>query len=448
MSWYNRVVWSEGQFLLPQIFQQQERYLEHFTHCRSMPLSSLFWGFSHYDIDNEALKLGKLVLKGVTGVFADGTPFDAPEHTPLPPPLTIQPEHLEQLIYLALPIRTPNSEETSFENNPESLARYAVFENDIRDANSIGLGAKTVQLSHLRLRLMPQKALTDAWIGLPIARITTLKSDGGAVIDTTVIPPVTQYTASTLLQTWLSQIRDLTHMRADSLADRLTGNQGKGAEAAEVSDYLLLQILNRYEPLLDHVINVSATSPEFIYRQLLSMAGELSTFVRPHTRRPVKHLPYRHEAPYYCLKPVVDDVQHLLNAVLIRSAQHIRLEDAAYGVKNAVVEPTELRGFNALVLAVKAQIPPDILIHQFSAQTKIGPSERLPELIRSHLPGMILQALPVPPRQIPFNAGYVYYELLRDGPLWEHIAHYGGLAMHIAGEFPGLLIELWGVRDQ
>lgn len=25
MSWNDRVVWSEGQFLLPQMFQQQER---------------------------------------------------------------------------------------------------------------------------------------------------------------------------------------------------------------------------------------------------------------------------------------------------------------------------------------------------------------------------------------------------------------------------------------
>lgn len=39
MSWNNRVVWSEGQFLLPQMFQQQERYLEHVIHYRSLPLS-------------------------------------------------------------------------------------------------------------------------------------------------------------------------------------------------------------------------------------------------------------------------------------------------------------------------------------------------------------------------------------------------------------------------
>ncbi len=39
MSWNDRVVWSEGQFLLPQMFQQQERYLEHVMHYRSLPLT-------------------------------------------------------------------------------------------------------------------------------------------------------------------------------------------------------------------------------------------------------------------------------------------------------------------------------------------------------------------------------------------------------------------------
>lgn len=87
MSWNDRVVWSEGQFLLPQMFQQQERYLEHVMHYRSLPLTPFFWGFSHYNIDGEALNIGKLILKEASGIFPDGTPFNAPDHTPLPPPL-------------------------------------------------------------------------------------------------------------------------------------------------------------------------------------------------------------------------------------------------------------------------------------------------------------------------------------------------------------------------
>ncbi len=39
-------------------------------------------------------------------------------------------------------------------------------------------------------------------------------------------------------------------MRADSLAERLTGSDNHGHEAAECPDYPLLQILNRFEPLL------------------------------------------------------------------------------------------------------------------------------------------------------------------------------------------------------
>uniref|UniRef100_UPI0018CBC8F7 type VI secretion system baseplate subunit TssK n=2 Tax=Pseudacidovorax TaxID=433923 RepID=UPI0018CBC8F7 len=53
MSWYNKVAWSEGLFLRPQLFQQQERYLEHLAHKRAATLGPFFWGFSHYAIDAE-----------------------------------------------------------------------------------------------------------------------------------------------------------------------------------------------------------------------------------------------------------------------------------------------------------------------------------------------------------------------------------------------------------
>lgn len=221
MSWNDRVVWSEGQFLLPQMFQQQERYLEHVMHYRSLPLTPFFWGFSHYNIDGEALNIGKLILKEASGIFPDGTPFNAPDHTPLPPPLTILPEHLNQQICLAVPVRAPNSEETTFDNNPESLARFSVHEHDIRDANSLGRGAQLLQLSHLRLRLLPEKAVTGAWIGLPLTRITGLNPDGRIDIDHDLIPPIINYQASSLMCTWLSWINDLIRMRADSLAERL-----------------------------------------------------------------------------------------------------------------------------------------------------------------------------------------------------------------------------------
>ncbi len=447
MSWHNKVVWYEGQFMRPQLFQQLERYLEYFAHKRAAVLSPFFFGFTHYSLDDEALALGKVIVKSAAGIFPDGTPFDAPGGTPPPAPLTIRPEHLEQLIYLAVPIRVPNGEETTFDNASDSLARNAVFNVDLRDTNSVGQGSQMVQLSNLRLRLVPEKEMTDAWIGLALTRVKTIRADGSIELDDTLVPPVSAYGASSLLTSWLAKIHDLTRLRATALAQRLTGADGKAGTAAEVSDYLLLQTLNRYEPLLQHLRRVPTTSPADLYALLLSMAGELSTYVRTTTRRPFdSHPPYQHTAPHLCLRPVVDDTHRLLNAVLVRSAQHIELKDAGYGMRNAVVDPAEIPGFTSVVLAVSAAMPPDTLQQQFAAQAKVGPSERLPDLVRGHLPGIALQALPVPPRQIPFNAGFIYYELSRSGQLWEDVERRGGLALHIAGDFPSLKLELWGIR--
>ena len=58
-----------------------------------------------------------------------------------------------------------------------------------------------------------------------------------------------------------------------------------------------------------------------------------------------------------------------------------------------------------------------------------------------------LRALPVAPRQIPYHAGYTYFELdTRNNDLWRQLDQSGGLAMHIAGEFPGLELAFWAIR--
>jgi type VI secretion system protein ImpJ len=447
MSWHNKIVWTEGLFLGPQHFQQQERYLEAYAHKRVSPLTPFYWGFGRYQIDHESLMLGKLVLSGVTtGVFQDGTPFDAPAQTPLPPPLTIREEHLEQNIFLALPVRTPHTEETTFDDDATSLARYMAVDEELRDANAIGLGPKLVQLGQLRLRLLPEKEVTDAWMALPIAKVSALHSDGSITLDPRLIPPVTNYGTSPLLTDWVTKVHGLTQLRAQALSARLTG-EGKTEGAAEVADFLLLQTLNRYEPLLNHLLSVRESHPESIYRLLSGYAGELSTFITS-TRRPKNWPPYRHLDPYHSFNVLVDLLYSMLNEVLIRSAERIELQARPNGVLLATADATTLQSFSGLVLAVSANVPPEDLMQRFPLQSKFASSVQLPQLVRSHLPGIGISALPVPPRQIPFSTGFVYYELNRVGPLWENVLKHGGLGMYIAEVFPGLNIELWGIRSK
>ncbi len=445
----NKVVWSEGLFLRPQLFQQQERYFEYYAHKRAATLSPFFWGFSQYEIDREALAYGKLVLRTARGVLPDGTPFDIPDHAELPEPLTILPEHLGKVVYLAVPLRLDNSDETIFsQHDSSSLARFRAVEAELCDTNSIRQGPKPVQLASLRLRLVPQAEMTESWIGLPLTIVKAIQPDGSVLLHLEDhIPPVTGYAASALLREWLTHLNGLVKMRAGMLANRLSTSDGKASASAEVVDYLLLQIFNKYEPILDHLRHIPELPPIALYLELAKLAGELSTFVRTKTRRPKSAPGYDHARLYSSIRPLVDEVHELLNQILVRSGQLIDLHSKGNGVWSAAVLPNELRSFSNLVLAVHAQLPMDVLQQQYQAQVKISAPQQLHELVRSHLPGLVLQGLPVPPRQIPYSTGYVYFELLKSGPFWDKISDTGALALHIAGEFPGLKMELWGIRS-
>lgn len=445
----NKVVWSEGLFLRPQLFQQQERYLEYYAHKRASTITPFYWGFSQYELDHEALSYGKLVLRSGRGVLPDGTPFDIPGHATSPQPLTIAPESLGKLIYLAVPLRLDNSDETIFDDaDPGTLARFYAQEAELNDTNAIRQGPKPVQLASLRLRLVSEDEMTESWIGLPLTRVRAIQPDGSVLLhDDDYMPPVTAYAANPMLVEWLTHLNGLVKMRAEMLANRLSNSDGKASASAEIVDYLLLQIFNKYEPMLDHLRHIPELPPIMLYQTLATFAGELSTFVRPKTRRPRPAPGYDHVRLYPSIRPLVDDVHEMLNQILIRAGQMIPLLPRGNGVWSATILPAELRAFSSLVLAVNAQMPLDVLQHQYAAQAKLSAPQQLHDLVRSHLPGLELLALPVPPRQIPYSAGHVYFELMKSGPFWEKISSAGAIALHVAGDFPALKMELWGIRD-
>lgn len=449
MNAFNKVVWSEGLFLRPQLFQQQERYLEQFAHRRAFTSGPFFWGFRHCRIATHLLSLGQVGLSRCAGVFQDGTSFDLPLDGPMPAPFKAHAGHVDAVLCLAVSVPTGTGEETSFEGAdaaPSSLARYAVFDAELRDSNSVGQGPQPVQMSHLRTRIMLHGETDKGWLGLPLARIQRVEKDGCIELDGDFIPPLCGIGASGTLVGWLKNLHAICRMRAETLAIRLSASDGQAQDAAEIADFLLLQILNRHEPLLEHVLAVSATPPESLYTLLRSMCGELSSLVRFESRRPPAHAPYAHDDLQKSFQALSLDVAALLNDVLVRSARRIPLVPRAHKVLVGTIEPDELRGFTSLVLTVAAHWPAAQIASDFAARCKLSPVDRLADVIRAHIPGMGLQLLPVPPRQLPFQAGHVYFQIEPHGLQWEHLLTHGGLAMHIAADIPGLRIELWGVR--
>ena len=213
----------------------------------------------------------------------------------------------------------------------------------------------------------------------------------------------------------------------------------------EISDFLLLQVCNRYEPQLVHARQSPVLHPEHFFALLLALAGDLSTF--RDSKRPSELVPYNHDDPARCFHALMNDLRQSLSMVREQSAIPIELQERKYGIRVAIIPDLELQRSAVFVLAVNAQMDSEQVRARFPTQVKIGPAERIRDLVNLQLPGVTLRALPVAPRQIPFHAGFCYFELeTRGNEMWRQLETSGGLAMHIAGDFPGLELEFWAIR--
>src|SRR5215470_1957273 len=84
MSRHQAVVWSEGLLLTPQHFQQADLAFHHLLAERFRAAQDFEFGFTHLEVDREALRNGRFGLLSARGILPDGTPFSAPEDDPLP----------------------------------------------------------------------------------------------------------------------------------------------------------------------------------------------------------------------------------------------------------------------------------------------------------------------------------------------------------------------------
>lgn len=443
MSAYNRVVWSEGLFLQPQHFQQQDRYFERYVETRCQSLIAHSWGFTEIDAEREFLRIGKFGLRRAAGVFPDGTPFRMPEDDPLPPPIDVRSEVRDQLLYLAVPLRRSGELDIDRDPGADDLVRYDVRELPTRDATAYEGEPALLDVAALRTRLVFAPDMIPACAYLPLAHVVASGPDKQVTLDEQFIPTVMHVRAASRLAALITELLGLFHQRGDHLAGR-AATTGRGA-TAEIADVLMLQAINRYEPMLAHIADAGLLHPEELYRVCVSAAGDLATYTTTAKRAPT--FPgYRHDRLRESFEPVVAALRASLSTVIPETAMAIPLESKPYGIRLAMIGDHTLYKTATFVLAARADLPAEELRRRFPAQLKIGPVERILDLVTLQLPGVPVVPIPVAPRQLPFHAGFAYFELDQRHELWQQLEHSGGVALHVAGEFPRLTLEFWVIR--
>lgn len=438
-----RVAWTEGLFLRPQHFQQQERFLQWLLHTRVEQLAVFSHGFKEVQVDEALRKQGKFALRAASGILKDGTPFVLPSSASPLAPLDVPEGCRDAVVHLcarldrhgtqAFPDKSSDGMLRSTRYDPTMLE---VQDNTVSSSDAMA----ELQLGVLSMSLVLESALEGGVSSLPVARIRERGATGEVILDTDHVPPMLDAMSQPRLRGWVEELFGLVKQRGDMLEARIGQQGSKG-----IGDFLLLQSCNRYEPLLGQWRSGSPVHPHDLYLELLKMAGDCRT-ADPKSRRVPAFPVYAHQDLAGCFAPVIEEIRRQLVSVPDQTAVQIPLVNLGRGFFGADIPDTRMTKSGHMVLGITAQLSDARIREELPAFVRIGAPDEMQKLIMAQVPGVRLDALHGVPIEIRYHAGFHYFQLDRHSDQWPKIEVSRRLVLFVAGEPPGLDLELWSIR--
>ncbi|MDF3416153.1 type VI secretion system baseplate subunit TssK [Sulfitobacter sp. M57] len=442
MSWTSKVAWKEGLFLHPHHMQQADRHVERLVQARTADITPYPWGVSELRFNRDLAQQAKIGLTAVAGIFPDGTSFDAPAGAPLPLPVPVPEEEAQGLsIWLTLPDVSIGGQNVSTQGG-NAATRYVLSTETVTETSSASRNEQTLEIANPRLELVLRKTPRPGYQNIHLGRIIEMR-DGIVTLDDTVPPTGLVVRVHNAYEGYLSRVVGWIEAKLETLA-RFASDPSSGG-GMQATDYLMLMVLNRELPVLQHLKGMAAVHPERLYEKLIGLAGELSTFDQAGRRAP-NYARYEHENPKASFTPVVQDIQRLL-ARDVGRAIRLPLKEVRANSYAALVNDRNLFAQATFVIEVSSGLPLSQVQTQFPQLAKVGPSTSMKQIINNNLPGIGIVHLPNPPRQIRVVSTNVYFVLDKSTELWREFSTAPAIGMHFAGNWPDLKLEMWAIPE-
>ncbi|WGR72807.1 MULTISPECIES: type VI secretion system baseplate subunit TssK [unclassified Bradyrhizobium] len=444
MSATSKPIWSEGMLVRPQHFQQYDRWVEQLVENRVAGLLGYGWGIRKIAFDRNLLALGQVALTELEAIMPDGTALHAPEHVRLPAGRIPPPAAKDLLVKIAVGTRRQAGSDVCSGN---ALAhRYDQEVLQIRKASAPEKAPVDIKVASLSTHLIFDGEEQGDLIALPICRIRDIDPARAITLSDTYVPPAIDIHAAKSLVALLNEVRSLLRTRAEALAARADPSRAT-ADGAGLIDLVTLSIVNGAEAVFDHFAATRGHHPETLFRALLSLTGQLSSFVGDR-RKPQEVPSYRHEDLESCFTPLADILRGLLAVVIESAAISLPLQDRGYGILTGLITDRTLFQNSRFVLIAVASVPGEALRNQLPAQMKVGSVEQIRNLVNLQLPGVPIHALAVAPRELPYIQNAVYFELDQSVELWRILPRSAAFAFHVSGDYSDLHLEFWAIRGQ
>lgn len=427
-----RVLWSEGLFLRPQHFQQQDRFLE--GTARSMLQAGRLqtFGFRQLSLDPAALEAGQIGVLAARGIFPDGTPFAIPETMEPPRPLAVRADMTAGAVQLALPVEAPGGAAFDPAHGEPSGARYRGRIVSVRDAVHGGADAEEIELALPQAQLLAPGAAMGGFTALPVAEVRGLRADGSVALDEQFLPATLIAGALPWYGQFLQEVVTGLDRIAEAHGKMVLGGAGRGVE-----NLLILQLANEALPRFAHMLAQDLYHPAELYGELASLAGAMATYGS--SSRRLRELPvYDHLAPGPAFGALADTLRSLMLSLRYVEPKSRALPVMRHSTnvwKVRIDNPKLLQG-SRIVLRVGSELSDEALRKIFVNQATVGSASEFEGLWKSRLPGIPLKPLHSQPREIPYDGDRLCLELDQKSEHWASLLEAPGFIVGVSGVLP------------
>jgi len=440
------IFWYQGLFLQPQHFQQLELHQNAMLEPLRGSVAPYFRGVNDLQLSEVAVPNRTVEITRGEFLFPDGSWAVIPGNALLPAasfakagfdatrPFTV---------YVGLRKWNPSGDNVTLVQKPgeasASGSRYVCATDPVEVRDLYQSAAQPAQIRYLQynLRIFWESEVPELgdYSLLPVAQIIF---DGREhKLSRQFVPPTVSLSGSELLIGILRNIQEQMISRSRLLEEY---KNPRGIQTAEMeTNYiyfmLALRSLNRYVPVLQHLVETPTAHPWAAYGQLRQMVGELSVFTDRvnalgQLADGTKLLPdYDHDNLWFCFDQAQTLIGELLSSIVIGPESIIDLVREGASFKGQI--PLNLfDSRNVFYLNVRSAADPEKMVASISRMAKISSAERAQSLVTRALPGLPLEFNPVPPPGLPKRPNSYCFRLDRASPHWLEVQKSQNLCLY------------------
>ena len=439
----NKIIWFEGMKLDPHHFQQTDHYNTYYLNSRLDLINSNLWGLKNLTIDSAALSSGNFNIIACNGIMPDGAVFNIPENDSIPQSRNFEKifdsmtEHLD--VYLVIPLEQVSGRNFQLDEQSDSnLTRYHMQKVDCIDLN-IGANIKTIGVAKPNYQFRFGNESLEDFSSIKLGEIVRT-SDGKYVMENQFIPSCVEISASRFLLECLRNTLSSFVSKSKELKKQAS-IQKPELTLLQIEIYLFWQAINSFIPILNYCYNSRSVHPESLYKNLLHIIGNLSTFSPTEVK--LESLPiYDHKHLTEVFKQLVEEIQVILSIkkTVERRDISIQLRKQGDSLYIGQLLPNQMSG--QLFMCVTSDMPEKKVISELPKNVKISAYEEIFAVHQAGIQGLNIEYVARPPSGISINEKAHYFKIICEGRFWEKILSKGNIALFIASEFKSLQVEL------